>query len=329
MHRILAVFAAVVLVLAAQLAQINLTPVRALAAGPTHREIAPAGRPSLVKAELTGTPPAAKAHQLHNALPADVQQLEAAKKRAAQVEEPVAGAKAAAVPNPRGSLDTVKAAGGTPKRSYAMLPSSSTTGPVSPQAAVYRGLIGNGISAVEAGGYVPPDTTGSIRPNNYIEMVNSRIAVYDRALTLLGATSTDQLANLPGCFNGDPQIDWDVAGNRRFYVLLIEQCSIAGLTQNGLAIGWSRTADPTPNSLAGPSSTSGWCKFVLPTGTFLNDYPKLGHSDGWLVVGSNLFGATGNLLTANVLAISKPANADSSCSAPASTFSYGSAATPS
>src|SRR2546430_11944711 len=38
-----------------------------------------------------------------------------------------------------------------------------------------------GLSASDSGGGTPPDTTGAIGPSNYIEMVNSEIAVYSRS----------------------------------------------------------------------------------------------------------------------------------------------------
>ena len=65
------------------------------------------------------------------------------------------------------------------------------------------------------GGEVPPDSTGAIGPNNYLEMDNSFIAVYDRNLNTLASTSIDNFLglsnNTPVC---DPQVQWDNAANR-------------------------------------------------------------------------------------------------------------------
>ena len=83
--------------------------------------------------------------------------------------------------------------------------------------------------------------------------------------------------------------------------------------RNFLAFGWSKTADPS--DLVG-----GWCRFVVSTDiggrSGLDDYPKLGHDNSRMIFGANAF--RGNtFFTAHIWSVPKPANGDTSCTAPA------------
>jgi hypothetical protein len=71
---------------------------------------------------------------------------------------------------------------------------------------------------------------------------------------------------------------WD-AGTQRFYYTAVFYDAF--LSNTGLAIGWSKTATP--------ASSSDWCKFTIGFGGDLPDYPKLGDSQDFLMVGYNLF----------------------------------------
>ena len=54
-----------------------------------------------------------------------------------------------------------------------------------PRAGLFNNLSKPGLSQLNV---APPDSTGAIGPNNYIEMVNQAIGVYDRNLTLISST---------------------------------------------------------------------------------------------------------------------------------------------
>ena len=79
------------------------------------------------------------------------------------------------------------------------------------------------------------------------------------------------------------------------------------------AYGWSKTSDPS--DVDSTDGTSGWCHYVLQTTTqsdrrLLDDYPKLGHSDDYLLIGTNMFTGFGGAPTfagSRVWAINKPA----------------------
>jgi hypothetical protein len=95
----------------------------------------------------------------------------------------------------------------------------------------------------------PPDSTGSIGPSNYVEMVNQQIGVYDRTLTLLASTDNGTFTAAAGWTVSDPQIQWDGGANRWLYA------AVGVATGNNvLLFGWSKTASPT-------DLANGWCRF--------------------------------------------------------------------
>jgi hypothetical protein len=129
----------------------------------------------------------------------------------------------------------------------------------------------------------PPDTTGAIGPDRYIETVNTDYAIFDRSGNLLNSGGLDALTGVPtGLFGyalSDPQMLWD-AKTQRFYYSAVYYDSLF-LSDNGIAIGWSKTATP--------SSASDFCQYVLSFGAELPDYPKLGDSSDFLIYGYNEF----------------------------------------
>jgi Fibronectin type III domain len=151
----------------------------------------------------------------------------------------------------------------------------------------------------------PPDSTGAVGPSNYVEMVNQQIGVYDRSLNLLVSSDIGAFMGAGSLTVTDPQVDWDAQGGHWLYAAL----GIAS-GANMLLFGWSKTADP--------SNLSNWCLFGTPRGHLLDDYPKLGHDDNYMTIGSNVYDDTNApsyvFLTANVFAISKPQAGDASCS---------------
>src|SRR6478752_6103894 len=188
----------------------------------------------------------------------------------------------------------------------AAVASRGQRGPSSPIRAPLAGLFNNinstGLSQLTV---APPDSTGAIGPTNYVEMVNQEIGIYDRSLNLISSTDNGTFMGAPATLSvSDPQIQWDGQGGHWLY---------AGLGvatgANMLLFGWSKT--PNPSDL-----TNGWCRFGIPQGNLLEDYPKLGHDDDFLSIGTNEYDDTSGFtfLTANIWAIRKPAAGDASCS---------------
>jgi PKD repeat protein len=152
------------------------------------------------------------------------------------------------------------------------------------------GLIGNKANTEGT----PPDTTGAIGPSDYIELVNSELAIYSRASleTPLKTEGEDAFTGSTGTCDG--QIRWDQQAGRWEYASL--DCG----ETFGYSFGWSKNADPV---------NGGWCKYHESTGAVLFDYPKLGGDDNYLLIGANKFEITSTeekYLGSNLLVIPKP-----------------------
>ena len=166
-------------------------------------------------------------------------------------------------------------------------------------------------------GLTPPDTTGAIGPDRYIETVNTSYAIYDRSGVQLNTGSLSALTGISGGLFGyslsDPQMMWDPT-TRRFYYVALYYDSFT-LSDNGLAIGWSKTATP--------ASSSDFCQYTVPFGSGFPDYPKLGDSHDFLIVGYNDFTSGGNTYAGSAFAtVNKPVPGSSCLSAGAYTAYY-------
>ena len=192
---------------------------------------------------------------------------------------------------------------------------SSTLAPSSPKISIFGGLNKPGLAGAGFGS-TPPDSTGAIGPLDYVEMVNSRVAVYDRSLNLVSSNTlqafTSQAAGVPLC---DPQVQWDASATRWLYSILY--CNTASSTQFVL-VGWSKTSDPSN------LSSAGWCQFGFNNTPYILDYDKLGHNSQFLIVGGNLYDETTPTITPPFLSAGiewaqlPASNLDTSCTPPAS-----------
>jgi hypothetical protein len=163
----------------------------------------------------------------------------------------------------------------------------------------------------------PSDSTGAIGTTRYIELVNSKAAIYSR--TSNTPTASGSLLTLTGCASStcvdevfDPQVIWDPGTNRFYYAT----DDVVSSTQNFLAFGFSTTATPT-------LSASSWCRYNLSFGATFPDYPKLGDTKDFMLIGSNNF--TSRFVGSIISWVTKPA-AGTTCPAP-STFKAGTSAT--
>ncbi len=145
----------------------------------------------------------------------------------------------------------------------------------------------------------PSDSTGAIGISRYVELVNTRFAIYDRSnnsplavgtLAVLGDTTSTVL--------GDPQVMWDPDTSRFYYVVLQYDYSESGTGFNELLFGFSTTDSP--------SSSSDFCHYSINFGRDFPDYPKLGDTKDFALVGVNLFPSDGGGGRADVVAITKP-----------------------
>lgn len=132
-------------------------------------------------------------------------------------------------------------------------------------------------------GYYPPDTNGDVGPNHYVEMVNSSMAVFDKAgNTLWGPVNNStiwggfggecQLSN-----DGDPIVQYDQLADR----WLVTQFAVSsGDMYECVAV--SATPDPL----------GAYHRYAFGYGTAMPDYPKFGvWPDGYYVTYNSFDGA--------------------------------------
>jgi hypothetical protein len=199
---------------------------------------------------------------------------------------------------------------------------AASVGGRTPEAAVVTPALA--AVSVNKGGLVdhmvtPPDTTGAIGPSHYVEMVNQQVGVYDRSLNAVSSTDITSFVAASGWTVSDPQIEWDQQGGRWLYAAIGVSAG-----NNVLLFGWSKGPDPS-------NLSSGWCRFGVYRNQFLDDYPKLGHDDNYLTIGSNVYDDTVpnyGWVTATVWAIPKPALGDTSCAVPSFAYNFADGANP-
>jgi hypothetical protein len=153
----------------------------------------------------------------------------------------------------------------------------------------------------------PSDSTGAIGTGRYVELVNVQYAIYDRLGTTLSSGGLDSLTGDtdPASFLTDPQVIWDPDTSRFYFVVL-------DVNTDTFDYGFSKTATP--------SSPSDWCQYVhvdfgYTAANELPDFPKLGDTSDFVLVGANVFdNATSGFVRSDVDWITKPP-AGTSCSA--------------
>ena len=164
-------------------------------------------------------------------------------------------------------------------------------------------------------GLTPPDTTGAIGPDRYIETVNTQYAIYSRSGSQVNSGSLGSLTGISGGLFGyslsDPQMMWDAKTQRFYYSAVYYD---AFLSDNGLAFGWSKTATP--------ASSSDFCKYYLSFGSDLPDYPKLGDSADFLLYGYNLFSDFASTYAGSSFATLNKPPAGSTCASTSSLLAY-------
>ncbi len=128
----------------------------------------------------------------------------------------------------------------------------------------------------------PPDPNGAVGPTRYVEMVNLSYAIYDRTNCSptpgLGCpqVSSGSLQMLTGDFYiSDPEVIWDPA-TQHFYFTLVDYI------HDTIQWGFSKSDKP---------DVDGFCHYTadLGYGSNLPDYPRLGDTQNFLLIGANIF----------------------------------------
>jgi hypothetical protein len=164
-----------------------------------------------------------------------------------------------------------------------------STGSLAPS--IVSGKSWRGINDTKA---TPPDETSAVGTSRYVELVNSKFAIYGKGSN--APISTGSLGALSGLRGShfDVQVIWDPTTSRFYYAM----DDILGRKDNRVAFGFSRGPSP--------SSAADWCKYSVRFGPRFPDFPKLGDSRDFEIIGTNLFAAGGDYRGPDLLAISKP-----------------------
>jgi hypothetical protein len=155
----------------------------------------------------------------------------------------------------------------------------------------------------------PPDTTGAVGNTRFIETVNNKFAIYNKtSTTALSTGSLNSLWGTGSVFTTDPQVIWDPGTKRFYYAGLI----LVSATDNRLTFGFSKTGSP--------NSAADFCKYTISFGTELPDFPKLGDTSDFGLIGANTFSNStpaGTFVGSDIVAVTKPP-AGSTCPAASS-----------
>jgi len=148
----------------------------------------------------------------------------------------------------------------------------------------------------------PPDTTGAIGPHSYIEAINLQVAIYDRKGGLISKAPFESLTTGSPMVShldlSDPQMIWD-GHTQRFYFVALD------VNTDTFYWGFSKTANPTQVGATG--SAADWCSYNADFGygSNLPDYPKLGQSRDYLMIGANVYSGEA-YVGSDIDTISKP-----------------------
>jgi hypothetical protein len=140
----------------------------------------------------------------------------------------------------------------------------------------------------------PPDTIGAVGPSNYVQVVNTDFAVFNKSGTVLyGPVQTNTLWSGFGGLcqsdnDGDGTVVYDRAANR----WVISQFAITGATTTFLqCVAVSQTGDPTGS----------YYRYSFSYSSF-PDYPKLGVWPDAYYTTFNLFDSTGTTFQGGLIA---------------------------
>ncbi len=188
------------------------------------------------------------------------------------------------------------------------LPPPSVSTPPMPNApAPAPNVVFEGLDREFWGAGSPPDTTGDVGPQFYIQAVNTSVGVYDKAGNQQAAFTFDTLmsqgnfGNLCDTDNfGDPVVLYDTFEDRWVLTDFAFQTDGGG---NPLAPAFQCFAV----SQTGNPLTGGWHFFSIQINDFLNDYEKLAIWPDGIYMSANMFGfgPGGTFSTARAWAFNK------------------------
>jgi hypothetical protein len=153
----------------------------------------------------------------------------------------------------------------------------------------------------------PPDPTGAIGPKSYIEFINNQLAIYNRSGGLIASAPTESMFGGDHFDYSDPQAIWD-PHTSRFYILVLN------VNNDTFSWGFSKSANPT-------SIPGSFCTYVADFGygSSLPDYPKLGQTTDFLLIGANIYLNLATFVGSDIDWITKPQGRKPITTCPAAT----------
>lgn len=158
-----------------------------------------------------------------------------------------------------------------------------------------------GLNFMEHGSGWPPDTTGDVGINHYVQAVNSAIGIYKKSTgEFLGSITFDDWfpASVdPTCDannNGDPIVLFDQIRQRWF---ILDFAWIGTTNGSYFSIAASQTADPTG---------AWWLYCFQANATLMDDYPKCGVWHDGIYITANMFAFGGSYQYTQIWALKAP-----------------------
>ncbi len=145
----------------------------------------------------------------------------------------------------------------------------------------------------------PSDSNGAIGTSRYIETTNDQIGIYNTNLTKLSQFNISALSQTSDSLGFDPDVTWDPK-TKKFYFVTVTQDSSTP-TNWTLHMGYSKSATP--------SSAADFCVQHFANGNNLPDYPKIGGTTNFSLVGVNNYTNAQSYTGSSVYWAKKPGSA--------------------
>jgi len=151
---------------------------------------------------------------------------------------------------------------------------------------------------------VPPDTDGAVGPQHFVEFVNGRFAVFDKAGKLLSSTGDIAFWTNAGVTIGtsidvtDPRVIYDPSSERWFASMVDVNRIARRQVANRFLLAVSATSDPT-------GSWHGLAFQASPGLNYFADFPTIGVDTNGVYLSGDLFDRFGNSVGPIVAALPK------------------------
>ncbi|MEA2506655.1 MAG: hypothetical protein QOH48_1273 [Actinomycetota bacterium] len=143
--------------------------------------------------------------------------------------------------------------------------------------------------------WAPSDSNGAAGTGKYIEMVNNQVGIFSTSLDLLSQITLGSFLGAGSDYVTDPDVYWD-PGTKKFYYTAIHQHGTG--SNYFLAFGFSKSANPT--------GSASFCKYEASYGTDFPDYPKIGGTKNFGLIGTNNYTNDTTYHNSNVRWFTKP-----------------------